>query len=919
MESLSKNIDAPDASNATATGPNPDCTGTSPSEDPVRKLHAEATSLKQKFHKTSRLEDIQEAVAKYERTLRFASEDHPEIIDILHGLSVCLERRAAFTDNLDDLHKAISRSAEARDIAARRNEDVSHLLSNMATFNAELFGHTGDTKFLQNAANLFEETITDATPHRGRYLYNLGCIYGTRYQWTYAMEDIEQSITKFQDALNVPEDQNQMTTMLHIGLGNALALKYNRSRDLKDIGEAISQAEEALECLDPEDTTYLRPIVLGHLGNWLARKYEKTKSLVDIDRAIDNTREAIRRMNPKNDHVPVQWNDLGSALAMKYMHSNMPETNSLEVIQEAIDSFRESIKTCTQEAAPEQGTRYLNLGRALSLEYERTKTTCDFNSTLKTFKVSWNWSNAQPLYRIEGASEAAELLITKCKWDEASALLDGAVNLLPTVAPRSLRQKDQQYLLGHCANLATTAACIALKAGKGPSHALRLLELGRGVIANLLFGSRINPTVLDADHLKLAEFERLRDILDTPSEANISMTLRYEANQKLERLLKTPELESLLHLSEEQMMQSAEAGPIAVINVSRHGCDAILVQKKRKNSIQVVHLNDLHESDISGYAKHRESTETLEWLWRVAVGPTLEALGLKHPALHCNWPRIWWIPTGKLSLFPLHAAGDYSRGPSLSVLDAAISSYSLSIQSLMYSRQLRDKRDRSNPSTNALLVSMSQTPGSSHLTYAQDEIQALEKILPMPTVTLQEPIRQDVLKQLRTCSIFHFAGHGESNPVDPSESRLLLKDWPSKPLTVAHLMELKLVSKPPLLAYLSACSTGENQVDHLMDESIHLMSACQLAGFQHVVGSLWKVGDESSMSEAMEVYKAVDNAENDIALGVHNAAIRLRDQAYFRGQDSVASSDDVGGRGIAAAVREEDDLIPWAAYIHIGP
>lgn len=111
----------------------------------------------------------------------------------------------------------------------------------------------------------------------------------------------------------------------------------------------------------------------------------------------------------------------------------------------------------------------------------------------------------------------------------------------------------------------------------------------------------MNPTVLCADDPKLAEFERLRDILDTPSEANISMTLRYKANQKLEKLLKEPELKTLLHLSDEQMIQSADAGPVAVINVSKHGCDAIIVQKERKNSIQVVHLDDLHESGIAEY------------------------------------------------------------------------------------------------------------------------------------------------------------------------------------------------------------------------------------------------------------------------------------------------------------------------------
>jgi len=41
---------------------------------------------------------------------------------------------------------------------------------------------------------------------------------------------------------------------------------------------------------------------------------------------------------------------------------------------------------------------------------------------------------------------------------------------------------------------------------------------------------------------------------------------------------------------------------------------------------------------------------------------------------------------------------------------------------------------------------------------------------------------------------------------------------------------MKFHQNPSLLAYLSACLTGENQEFELLNEGIHLMGACQLAG-----------------------------------------------------------------------------------------
>jgi len=67
-------------------------------------------------------------------------------------------------------------------------------------------------------------------------------------------------------------------------------------------------------------------------------------------------------------------------------------------------------------------------------------------------------------------------------------------------------------------------------------------------------------------------------------------------------------------------------------------------------------------------------------------------------------------------------------------------------------------------------------------------------------------------------------------------------------------MALKLHRNPPLLAYLSACSTGSTGADDLADEGLHLMSACQLVGFRYIVGSLWAVSDRHCVDVAQTLY-----------------------------------------------------------------
>ena len=182
-------------------------------------------------------------------------------------------------------------------------------------------------------------------------------------------------------------------------------------------------------------------------------------------------------------------------------------------------------------------------------------------------------------------------------------------------------------------------------------------------------------------------------------------------------------------------------------------------------------------------------------------------------------------------------------GSCSTVLDRAISSYSSSIRALIQSHQRRLRVIVAPEVSKAVLVGMEMTPDQNHLRYAPEEIAKLSCLCRSMQLDVKIPQtrREDVFSALRDCSIFHFTSHRLTHPSDPLKSSLILSD---EPLTVASLFELNLHNRAPFLAYLSVCGTGEVRYDSFIDEALHLISVYQLAGFRHVIGTLWKVNDQ---------------------------------------------------------------------------
>ncbi|KAK8158908.1 CHAT domain-containing protein [Phyllosticta citrichinensis] len=87
------------------------------------------------------------------------------------------------------------------------------------------------------------------------------------------------------------------------------------------------------------------------------------------------------------------------------------------------------------------------------------------------------------------------------------------------------------------------------------------------------------------------------------------------------------------------------------------------------------------------------------------------------------------------------------------------------------------------------------------------------------------------------------------------------------------------------LVYLSACSTAQVKADKMGDESLHLASAFQVAGFAHAIGSLWSADDDICVEVARLFYQVLSKytgTERKVAVAhaLRKAVIQIRDQHY---------------------------------------
>lgn len=275
---------------------------------------------------------------------------------------------------------------------------------------------------------------------------------------------------------------------------------------------------------------------------------------------------------------------------------------------------------------------------------------------------------------------------------------------------------------------------------------------------------------------------------------------------------------------------------------------------------------------MAGRTAQQEVRDVLAWLGDTVVDPVLTHLG--HTTTpRGSWPAVCWCPVGPLAFLPLHAAG--------SALDRVVSSYTTTVRALGRSAA-RDV------GVGTLVVPDADLPGVGREAAAIRRLVPDARLVPVPT-------RDAVLDALPEHHIAHFACHGHADRDDPSRSHLVLADHATAPLTVAEVAALRLSAG---LAYLSACDTGVT-APALADESVHLTGAFHLAGYRHVVGTLWPIDDGTAAELATEFYRRL-TADGTTPPRTSRSALSLHEATR------------------ALRARYPDTPTTWAAYTHTG-
>ncbi|EJT73617.1 hypothetical protein GGTG_07473 [Gaeumannomyces tritici R3-111a-1] len=914
--------------------------------------------LQERYEQTRDVKHIKRAVEAAEEATQGMSKNFSHAADLLNRLAMSLGKLFEHTHELGVAERAVAAAASAAETARAKGEDREAALAfnTLARVLGRRFEQTGDPDDIDRAIN----TLTDSVPRipdpegnedRLIGLSYLANLLGTRFERQGVVTDLDDSIQYSQMAVDLMPDEDPGRLPQLFNLALRLAERAEYTKGIKDLDGAIAHGRRVL-VLAPKNHPE-RAIWLCGVSRFFATRFTMgAKSSDDIRQAIDLSRQAVA-VDPKDILVRgVVANAFSNVLKVKYEQDHRDvdwdDSTDLAYLNEAIDVLSSVVEGGFPESHPDRATLEFGLGDLLRTRYRQgsnTGDTGDLDRSKESFRQAWINRNAPTTVRIHAAirvAEIAESLAEDCApdavdkdcpdaavgslrlrhWKEASTYIEHAVNLLHALSPRHMQNANKQHMLARFAGIGASAAAAALNAQRGAQDALQQLELGRSIISGLLLDLRTDLSVLREKHPDLeAQFSRLRDMLDSGGRVVRSTAswesqshLRRRAEKEFEALLTKIRSEEgfdrfLLPFTAEQMMEAADPSPAVVVNVSSARCDAFIV---RKDGIEVLELPLLRLKDVQARRKWLQGKpdmlpSTLEWLWEVLVQPVLDNLGFgsPFPPGDSAWPHMWWIPVGPLSSLPLHAAGYHTRRSGETALDRVMSSYSSSLKSLISGRLGRTPCCDTSP-IKALLVSMKSTPGYAPLPYAEREAAMLEELCPSLNATLIKPPERkaDVLEQLGRCDMFHFAGHGVSDPSDPSQSALVLRDWEDDGmLTVDDLRDQKLQRKPPFLAYLSACSTAANEVLGLIDEGIHLGYACQLAGFRHVVGTLWTVSDPFCVELARRFYETISKeGRTDAAVhrGLHSALRALRDvqaRTETRGPDCEGVDAAGGGAG----------------------
>jgi tetratricopeptide (TPR) repeat protein len=897
---------------------------------PAGALPELANALRARHSRLRDFADLNEAVAVAERAMALPQAGPAERSISSTSLAAALFTRSAETGDPGDLNAAVELCRAAVHIpnwhAARA---ISLMTLGMALWLR--FDRTGTVDDLNGAIDALFEAAASAPPgHTVRpvMLANLSNAFRARAGLLGSSADLDSAVDTGRSAVEAAPVDHPAAPLCLMNLGVALFIRSLETQTTGDLDAAIAAASEAAARSTPGSPN--RTEILVNLAGMLRDRGKRRSDADDLDRAVALSREAVALADGAQPMFAMCLLSLSTKLRARYAHSGQDTdlAESMELARQAIDRF-------TAAGDPRLAFGWLTLGQLHQRKHAKSRSESDIDAAIQAYRTAAEFPAAAPMLRTGAARLWAELALRRQDWAAATEAFGVTIAQLPQVAWHGVERDARERRLTLWDGLARDSAAAALAAGD-PGRAVELLEQGRSVLWSQALQTRDDLSMLRERDPAL--HDRLRAVaakLATESTSDIpeapvaidpwSTRTRQDQDDRIklaaqwDRLLAEaralPGLQHLLRIPPLATLRDGlPDGPVVLLNMEATRCDALIV--RRDQDVEHIPLPDLSQAEATQRAEEylhalrvlenaagpartgaRQTLHaTLEWLWDTVTGPVLTRLG--YTGHDEPLPRLWWCPTGSLTLLPLHAAGyhDPADAPAgRTVIDRAVSSYTPTLRALARANAAADPVDG-----RVLVVSMPETPpmqgmpAAAPLPGARAEAEFLARALPgrHTSHVAENATHAEVTAGLSTHAYAHFACHGGQNLQRPSTGALYLQD---KPLTVLDVAALDLAHAE--LAYLSACSTAVGGTA-LPDEAIHLAAALQLAGYRHVIATLWTIVDRTAAEVTRTMYTGL----------LSPSGLRL-DQTARLLHSTVRTLRDSAPRNPAI----------WASYVHFGP
>lgn len=852
---------------------------------------------------------LNEAITYLEAAVQCVPEGWPDAPFVLMNLAVGTWTKFRRVGNRSDLLSALGyiRSAMKMEPPPHRVAQAGQVLGIILL---ELYGQEGDEKYLLEACGTLIDALAGVDPHspvRPKVLNTLGTVRHRLFMRKGDLAEMEKSVANFQDAIvGEPGGSADLPGYVNNYAG-ALALLFERTGENRYLEEGLELLENAERKIAEESPD--RALYVANKAFLLWHAFTTTREDRFLVACLENARNALSLTDPRSPEYPNRQIALGNALLARF-ENGKNET----ALDESIHLYEES-RSRIQNSSPQYSGILNNLARAVGYRYVLSGSSEDLKAVPTLFKEAFGYafqSSVQEGLRI--ARNWGDWSFEHERWDEATEAYGRAQDCVDRILNIQLVRAGKENWLRAAQGISLRQSYCLVRTGR-IQDALMSLERNRARLLTVaLERDRIDlESLKSADDTLHGEFLRIGEKLanleaPAPTPFNPGMPfgsdiaaevakIRMEFDDVITRIRATPGFELFLVppsfdvLMEQLNSSFIEGQVIVILVVTKKGSAAFFLAANNIAHILLDFNSDMLDETLLRRDNGRvaggllpaeiDFPETLSTELENALPIIGEQLirPIMDELRRMGTRDLVLVPTGWLSLLPLHAAAYSSSERSRCLLDEVTISYASNLRSFILNTKLAKERGQGR----LFLGIGNPLPNATPLKAAEIEVRQIAEIFNRASgdtklLCGEEATRDALLDLIGGADFVHFACHGLFDSNLPVRSKLELAD--GQELSLWDLMYGTAKPQRARLVVLSACQTAITDFKLIPDEVVGMPTAFIQAGAPGVIGTLWPVNSYSSALLMVRFYEFLLE-ENETLLFPAEALRRA--QLWMRG------------------------------------